>query len=148
MKRRSHPKRILRIINEVGKEVSHNNEVRVLHAYTKDYPFPDRMPWIKDVRLANEQEDQRGIDLIFSTDVGDLLLQLKSSQGFADKFVREKRERKLRTDIVVAVTDVHHQPRDICKIITPLLANERNRRLRLKRSVEATYNHSEATEEE
>jgi len=143
LKRRSHPRRILRIINEIGKEVSHNNEVRVLQAYTSDYPFPDRMPWIKDVRLANGHEDQRGIDLVFSTDVGDIFLQLKSSEVFAEKFRREQKQRKLRTHIVVAVTDVKHGPREICKIITPLLAFERNRRLRLGEEIEVTHKHCE-----
>ncbi len=110
-----------------------NNEVRVLHAYTTDFPLPERIPWITEVCHSNEKEESRGIDLIFLTDVGRILLQLKSSRHEARRFRDNQQEGRYSTKILVAVITARHTPRQIRETVTPILAAERNRRLKLNR---------------
>lgn len=46
-------------------------------------------PWIRSVRLSTLEEDRRGIDIVVETDLGDIYVQVKSSEGGANKYRRQ-----------------------------------------------------------
>lgn len=48
-------------------------------------PWPE---WIYSGRPATHEEDCRGIDCVFETDVGELYIQVKSSRDAVEKFMR------------------------------------------------------------
>ena len=45
-------------------------------------------PWLVGVRRATEEEDQRGVDLVAQSDVGDIGIQVKSSHRGAARHSR------------------------------------------------------------
>ena len=128
-KRRESPPnfyRIRAIIAQTEAEVGYNNEYRVFEAYSPEFAglFP---PWIYGVRFTQDDDDHRGIDLVFETDVGDIGLQVKSSFAGMRKFLQAQMKRKLDVGIVVAVVKVSDEPKRIREIVTPILAVERRR---------------------
>src|SRR3989338_11075539 len=122
-------RRVLSIIRQTEIEVGRNNEKRVVAAYTTNYPFPDRISWIKTVRLSTESEDQRGIDVVFETDVGEIHLQLKSSKWMESEFLKNQRNQRYDRKIVTAIVSPSLDSTDICKVVTPVIAAERRRRM-------------------
>lgn len=50
----------------------------------------NRVSWIRSVRKATIEEDAQKIDVVVTTDVGDLLLQVKSSRAGLKKFNQAK----------------------------------------------------------
>jgi len=107
-----------------------NNEKRVIAAYKNDYPYPNRIPWLIDVRKATSEEDARGIDVVFTTDVGVINLQVKSSERGREEFVYEQVDGKRDSNIVPVAMSPAFDARAIVKIVTPLLAAERKMRQR------------------
>ncbi len=53
-------------------------------------------PWMYKVEFANRSQDQQGIDLIVTSDVGALFLQVKSSQIFQRKFEAQHEHYRLQ----------------------------------------------------
>lgn len=77
------------------------NESAVLRALSD--PSFVRPVWLRSVRRATSEEDLRKIDVVVTTDVGPLYLQVKSSQVFAIRF--EERRRSTLIGVIVASYD-------------------------------------------
>ena len=61
------------------------NEQNVMRVFS--IPF-DAPAWFTEIRKATKEEDHHGVDFIITTDVGEIPLQLKSSDFGAQKFMR------------------------------------------------------------
>jgi hypothetical protein len=61
--------------------------------------LPSRPPWMQRARLATRIEDRSGIDIVIESDVGALLVQVKSSKGGEEHF----RPRKFLSIAIVVV---------------------------------------------
>lgn len=72
-------------------------------------PSFDRPDWFQGVRRATSEEDARQIDIVVSSDVGPLYLQVKSSRIFAIRFEETRRS----TLIGVIIVSQDEDPRDI-----------------------------------
>ncbi len=82
-----------------------------------------RPRWAKRIRRATTPEEALGIDLVLSTDRGDILFQLKSSNVGVKKFL----VRKKPAILIVRFTD-EDTPR---RILTALLSKAEQRRRRI-----------------
>lgn len=69
------------LANEKGR----TNERRVLAA-----ALALEVAWVRGARAATLEEDARGIDVVVSSDVGDLYVQVKSSTNAANAFAEER----------------------------------------------------------
>lgn len=76
--------RILRIVNEMATEVT----------------------WLESARLATADEDARGVDIVTTTDVGSIRIQVKSSRAGYAKFHKKRRRRNQAIDplLVMIIT--------------------------------------------
>ncbi|OHA24344.1 MAG: hypothetical protein A3B11_02180 [Candidatus Taylorbacteria bacterium RIFCSPLOWO2_01_FULL_44_26] len=133
MKSREEIARINYLIGVTSREVGHGNERRVVAAYTTDCPKGSCPPWIKSVRLANQQEDRAGTDIVFEVSSDSrhdkVLLQVKSSKAGQGKFQSKQRDGRVDRRIVTAII---HPKYDFCmirKIITPIISAEWRRML-------------------
>lgn len=64
--------------------------------------------WLLDVKRAPLWLDRRGVDVIVLTDVGELYLQIKSSQAGAKKFRKKKRSLMVET-VVIGPDDLDNE---------------------------------------
>ena len=111
-------------------EVALNNEKRVVEALGTNYPFADRPPWIKNVRLATKDEDNRGKDVVVeTTDVGNILIQVKSSTCAKQKFLRRQAYGEVSIRILCVIISASNDASAICRIIMPLLNRAHNERV-------------------
>ncbi|MBI4092778.1 MAG: hypothetical protein HY420_02535 [Candidatus Kerfeldbacteria bacterium] len=75
-------------MHQARAEVGRRREVRLVELlrdylnHAKHHP-----PWMHNVELASEEQDIQGIDVVVKTDVGDLFIQVKSSERFRYMFV-------------------------------------------------------------
>ncbi|TSC71301.1 MAG: hypothetical protein G01um101470_684 [Parcubacteria group bacterium Gr01-1014_70] len=116
--------RIDYLLNLTALELGRNNERRVVEAYKELALFPQ---WIKSVRLATREEDLRGIDVVFATEVGEIFVQLKESSIGKESFSRRQDSGELNWRIVVAIIFPSDLPKRIREIITPLVSKEYER---------------------
>lgn len=66
------------------------------------------LPWLRRARRATPREDRSGIDVIVTTrDMGDLLLQVKSSLYGARKWARRNDVRLARKRIAIVIVTPH-----------------------------------------
>lgn len=116
------------LLNLTAKQLGHNNERRVVEAYSEQEHgfFP---PWIKSVRLATQEEDRRGIDVVFATEVGEIFVQLKGSSFGKEEFFRRQNNGEVDWRIVVVVIFPSDLPIRIREIVTPLISKEYKRLL-------------------
>jgi hypothetical protein len=129
--RRSQMRRLFELMATTERWLGQNNERRVVEAFTTAYPWPEqRIPWIYEVRLGTDDEDHRGIDVVFRTDVGDIGLQVKSSEDGRKHFIERQARGEVGVEIVVVYILPSYGPMEICKIVVPQIKSERNRRLR------------------
>lgn len=114
------------LLNLTAKQLGHNNEQRVVEAYSEKERalFP---PWIKGVRLATQEEDRRGIDVVFATEVGEIFVQLKGSSVGKEMFFHRQNDGEVNWRIVVAIIFPSDLPKRIREIITPLVSKEYKR---------------------
>lgn len=77
-----------KLFGEAANALGRANEARLLEAVEW---LAERQPWIRGVRAGTPEEDKRGIDLVVTTDVGDLYLQSKSSKAAAVDFMSQRR---------------------------------------------------------
>lgn len=68
------------------------NEVAVVQVLSGHEKLPS---WMGDVRACTEEEDERGIDVVVETDIGEIYLQVKSSYSNAQKFLRKWPQRNV-----------------------------------------------------
>lgn len=60
-------------------------------------------PWILGVKKSEETQDLQGIDFIVTTDVGDIYVQLKSSIGYAQRYMEKHAD--IPFEICIVVTE-------------------------------------------
>lgn len=82
-----------------------------------------RHSWIFDVRYGTEEEDAEGIDLVVTTDAGDLPLQIKSGERRAKIF------RSRRPDITTVTILPWQSERVVRSNIISSLKHARNKKL-------------------
>lgn len=63
--------------------------------------------WYKGISKATNEQDRIGIDFVVHTAQGDVLVQIKSSQTGADKFLKKKR--KFRIIVLVIRSDQNEE---------------------------------------
>ena len=90
------PKNIARVLGKLGSERGRANERHVLDACL----LPQRPAWMTSARAGTRAEDHDGIDVVVESDVGKLLLQVKSSRTGKAAFAQ--RRRRARVAVVVA----------------------------------------------
>lgn len=88
-------------------------------------------PWFISIRAATKNEDMRGIDAVVTIDIGEVLVQVKSTQNGARNH-RRHYERSCydydNTFVVIIVPD-HSTPMNICLMLWNLLRPIRRHRL-------------------
>lgn len=89
---------INRLFGHVSNEKGAKNEQRVLDAFATNRPN-----WIDSVEPASKKQDNRGIDIVFNSDVGKLYLQVKSSIAGKKHFKRTQEENTARNNIAVVI---------------------------------------------
>jgi hypothetical protein len=128
-KRKRNIVRLYQEIKQTELEVGLGNERRVVEAFTSHYPYPGRISWLYNARLSTRYEDKRGVDVVFTTDVGDILIQVKSSEFSQRVFLRRQRTGEVSKHIKVVVIKASFSPENICKAVLPVLSAERKSRL-------------------
>lgn len=101
------------------------NEQRVLDVL-EWYP----PSWVQSARRATPDENAMGIDLVVVTDVGHLLLQVKSSKVGAERWRRERIASQRRLDIAVVIVSRGLSDDSLRGRISGVLARVRAERLR------------------
>ena|SRR5436190_1945276 len=129
LKQDRHMSRFMAIMAWTERELGRNNEKRVVAAFTHDYPYTSRIPWIHQVRHGTRTEDLYGcIDVVFETDVGPIYFQIKSSENARAEFVESQAAGLTKQDIIAVFINPSFDSKKICGIITPLLTVERRRK--------------------
>ncbi len=82
-------------LKEVTRARGRANEARALDAAKKS-----SHRWVRSVRAGTQAEDREGIDIIVSSDVGELFIQVKSSVAGRDRFLEKNRKKHI--EVVVA----------------------------------------------
>jgi hypothetical protein len=62
-------------------------------------------PWFLGARPCTAAEDHQGVDLVITTDLGDIHIQVKSSEGGAQKFRKHATPRQNRQTLILIVGD-------------------------------------------
>ena len=126
----SQNRRLYQLFGMTAQWLGLNNEKRVLAAFTTEAPeWIRKIPWICGARHASEMEDNAGIDIVFSTDVGEIKLQVKSSENARAEFVRRQMRGEVGADIITVSVSPSHDATALCHIILPLLSAERKKRI-------------------
>lgn len=84
-----------------------------------------RPHWIYSARKSDPHQDRKGIDILVSTDVGDLFLQIKSSTFFKNKFIKNKKEHHSKY-IATAVVHIYYSQEEILQAVLCELEPLRN----------------------
>lgn len=91
-KRAKHIGHVNRIARELGASRGHVNERRVIEAFASILATDARPPWLIDIIPTSIELDRQGIDLLCrTTDLGNLKLQVKSSQSGRKRFEMQRR---------------------------------------------------------
>lgn len=97
-------KGVTTLLGQIGNERGKANESRALQVCSTGMP-----DWVRNVRGGTPEEDSKGIDLVFETDVGGIFLQVKSSRKGRKEF--EKRGLKYVGCVVVHVGETDEEIR-------------------------------------
>ncbi len=119
--------RTLRLLEITAREMGHNNERRVVDAYTREVSPGDIPTWIQSVRISSQEEDRRGIDVVFVTDVGEIFVQVKGSSVGIRKFEMRQQHGEVSWKIITIIVFPSHTPHEIRQLLTPLLWKEYSR---------------------
>ena len=95
---------VLSTLGKVNFEKGLSREKKFLRALRPPYRPPS---WIYEVRPATRKEDTRGIDVVVLTDVGNIYIQVKSSERAKRKFLEKRRSTMIEV-IVVSSSDNHY----------------------------------------
>ena len=106
-------------------EYGHNNEKRAVAAFTTDCPTNACPWWIRETRLATPEEDRCGIDIVFGTDKGAVLVQLKGSRMARTQFQTRQDAGKVSKDIKIAILQPSYDSKKIRQILVPIVAERR-----------------------
>jgi len=113
LQRRSprYARRLDQLLRQSLTRIGHRNELRalqILSDHLRDHP--NEPPWFYRVELAIGRGDGRGIDIVVTSDVGPLFLQIKSSDIFKKvqelaELERQRYERRITIVETVIVND-------------------------------------------
>jgi len=95
---------VLTLLRSIGLERGTKNEIKVYEAIQKSISEGYCPAWITEYTPADRKDDRRGIDGWFTTDVGKIPIQIKSS--FSGKRHSEQRRPKIPI-VVIHVEDTH-----------------------------------------
>lgn len=99
------------------------NELRVLDVLLGSEPRPW---WLRAARRSTPNEDRLGIDIVvYSSDLGSLHLQVKSSPNGAKLFRSKDRKRGLTGPIGVVVVRDAHGPEELYGVVLAALIGVR-----------------------
>jgi len=90
---------VAKALGEIANEKGFGNELKVVEALQES---PTKPKWIHEVRKATQEEDAQGVDVVVTTDVGPLFLQVKSSHLGAEIFKQNNRKKKIGVLVVKA----------------------------------------------
>ena len=122
--------RVVHLIDRIGKEISRNDEMRVVEAFNEHCPHREKIPWIKSVRQATEREDALKIDIVVdTTDVGVILLQIKGSDWGLNKFAKQQMRGEANLEIIALVINPVMDHEEIFRRVLKLISHERRIRL-------------------
>ncbi len=85
---------------QAARERGLQNEYRVLRALRSRIRDP---AWLRDVRTPTRLEDAYGRDAVCVTDVGELSVQVKSSEHYAKKFLQSYLRGDRGTELIVVI---------------------------------------------
>jgi len=101
-----------------------SREHEMLASVCFDQCWPRVFPWVKRIRMATEEEDARGMDVVVEThDVGDMPVQVKSSRKFLKKHFRRY------PDIPVLIINREHTEEEVRKALARVVKREREKRV-------------------
>ena len=105
--------RMAQLLRVVSAELGERTEAVVDYAFQMARKEPNFPQWILEWKQHEKwsEMDMKGIDYTFTTDVGDIGVQIKSSKRSADDFRWYHREDSQK--ILVVVIDVTQQPLQI-----------------------------------
>ena len=95
-------------VNHVLRAVQHERGWRAEMLAVEAFSEPDshRPRWFRSIRLGTEEEDHDGIDVVIeTTDLGKLLIQVKSSLAGVKKFTEKGRRSHLIGIVVIHIDD-------------------------------------------
>lgn len=119
--------RIQYLLAKTGQELGFNNERRVVDAYTREVSPGSIPPWIQSVRLSTKEEDRCGIDVVFTTDVGSIFVQVKGDRMAERKFVKRQDKGEVDWRIITLIVFPAHLAHEIRHNLNPLLWKEYSR---------------------
>lgn len=94
--------RVSSVLGSLGNERGSKNESLVAEVLSG---LKERWPWVKGWSKATAEQDRKGIDFVVNTDVGDLYLQVKSSESGKRKFKDTPRKSSI---LCVVVSNIAH----------------------------------------
>lgn len=84
---------VKQLLGKIANERGSKNEERALVACS--HLSLGTLDWISEARLATKEEDKRGIDVVVTSDVGKLYIQVKSSKSGVSTFKKSKSTKAL-----------------------------------------------------
>lgn len=93
-------------IKLLNRNVGHDSKRRGRHAENLILILLPTLSWVKSVRKGTLKEDTQGIDLVATTDVGEIRVQVKSNHRCCQRF------RSKHKDPTFAVIRVNHDNRE------------------------------------
>ncbi len=120
-------KSILHTLNKVAYEAGlrkgRENERKVIEAFETARVQTPR--WFRGIDWAPQELDGDGVDFIVASDIGQLYLQIKSSDALADRFRTRQARRRYNRYIAVVSTQGCATPEDICHKVINAVGKKR-----------------------
>jgi hypothetical protein len=119
-----------RIFSQTAEELGHNNEKRVVEAYTKTdgaHYAEEIPPWIQSVRLGTKEEDKIGVDVVFNTEIGAIFVQVKGCALGVHNFNLQHSRTRAHIKVISVIIYPAYSPDTIRRILNPLLWKEFSR---------------------
>ncbi len=130
--RRRQKRSRVRCFPKNSKERGILNEQRFLDALKG--PLENAPQWLVHVRESTREEDSRGIDAVVSTrDVGEIHIQIKSSDMGKEKFVKRQEAGRVNPNIIVIVIRDEHSAEEIRATLYLLAGEKRDQFLRMRK---------------
>lgn len=104
MRNRKYMARVSRLVRSNGRRRGRESEALAVDAFVdQDFHPPT---WFHGIEPSTHEQDQRGIDAVVHTDVGDIYVQIKSSLAGEEKFRARQEESPRLAHIVLAIVRV------------------------------------------
>lgn len=121
-------KKILgKLAYEAGLRRGSETECSIMNAFEEAKVATPK--WFRGIEWAPKELDGKGIDFVVGSDIGQLYLQVKSSNRLADKFRTRQDRRRYNRHIAVVSTEGCAAPEDICMKVFNAVARKRSKLL-------------------